>query len=338
MLEKNNKDTPMPTVSIIIPVYNAADTLPILLESIYGQGYIRLEVIFVNDNSRDGSLALLNSSKERLEKLGVKVKIIDHQVNCGVASARNSGLDNATGEYIYFVDADDIIEPTAIEELVGEALRTNSDIVGSDWFLSFKRTERRMRQSTFATPWEAIQKMLEGSMRWNLWLFLVRRSLYEENKIRFIPSKNMGEDLLIMIKLFASSKGVSHIKLPLYHYRQTNEHSLTKTYSAKHIEEVITNVNQVEEFLESGKYREQLGNLLHYLKLNIKLPLLISNVQTNFRLWLRWYSEANHFVLENKALSRRIRWLQLAAVKRQFWIVRLHYYLVVKVVYGVIYK
>lgn len=329
---------PGPVVSIIIPVFNAEDTLHVIIGSICRQTYLRLEVIFINDDSKDGSLEILQSSKKMLESLGMVVKIINHELNCGVAAARNAGLDNVTGEYIYYADADDEMEPTAVEKLIQEALRTNADIVGSNWFLSFNRGKREMKQSVFRTPWEAIRKMLEGSMRWNLWLFLVRRDLYEKNEIRFIPGQNMGEDLLVMIKLFACSNIVSHIQLPLYHYRQTNAHSLTKTYSTKHIKEVITNVNVVEEFLKVGKYNKRLGNLLYYLKLNIKLPLLISNKQANFRLWSKWYSDANHFVLENKAISRRIRWLQWAAVKKQFWIVRLHYYLVIKVVYGFIYK
>ena len=330
-----NNNTPL--VSIIVPVYNAEKMLHIALDTILAQSYRALEVVVVNDASTDFSRRIISSYIPFMEEKGIKVKDINHPKNQGVAAARNTGLDHASGEYIYYVDADDRLEVNAIEWLVRTALSERADIVGCNWFLSFKRNERVMPQPAFASPWEAIEKLLTGKMRWNLWLFMVKRSLYEDHGIRFIPGQDMGEDLLVMIKLFSYARSVGYLGLPLYHYGQANEQSLTKTYSAKHMEDVTANVAEVERFLLGSAYADRLGNLLDCLKLNIKLPLLISNQTSDYRRWLKWFPEVSGQATHHR-LPRRIRLIQWAAVRHQFWLVKMHYYFVIKFVYGVLYR
>lgn len=325
-------------VSIIVPVYNAADTLHIALNALLKQTYPAIELIFVNDCSTDESLAIVQKAERSFLEKGFRVEIVSHTRNEGVAAARNTGLDRATGGYIYYVDADDAIEAHAVEGLVQEAIARQADIVGCNWYLTFAKNERKMNQPAFSDPWDAIQKMLSGTMRWNLWLFLVRRSLYEENNIRFIPGKNMGEDLMVMVKLFALAQQVAYVDKPLYHYGQSNTASLTKTYSPRHMEEVSANIAEVERFLERSPYRGRIGGLMPFLKLNIKLPLLISSQTGNYRQWKNWFPEANRYALANKALSLRIRLLQWAAAKGHYWLLRMHYYLVIRLVYGIIYR
>ncbi|WP_316248131.1 glycosyltransferase family 2 protein, partial [Elizabethkingia miricola] len=138
--------------------------------------------------------------------------------NKGVAAARNTGLQNATGELIYFVDADDFIDERAIELLVKKQQENDADIVGCSWYLSFNQNKRRMNQPPFNNSLEAIQQMLHGKMRWNLWLFMVKRSLYEDYNIRFIPGVNMGEDLMVIMKLFVHANKVAFVNDALYHY------------------------------------------------------------------------------------------------------------------------
>ena len=330
---KNN-----PLVTIIIPVYNAAGNLPVALNALHKQQYCHLEIVMVDDGSQDNSLMIMDQYLPKLEQREMIVKIIRHEYNQGVAQARNTGLENATGDFIYFLDADDWLEPDALESLLEAAISQQADIVGCNWFLAFKHNERQMNQPTFKTPWQAIDAMLRGTMRWNLWLFLVRRSLYMDNQIRFTTGMDMGEDLLIMMKLFVRAGRVTHVDRPLYHYVQTNEQSLTKAYANEHFNQVTTNVKAVECQLLDSPYASQLGNGLNYLKLNIKLPLLISDQEEQYRRWLNWFPEANGQVMENKALPFRTRMIQWLAVKEQFLGLKLYYRFVIKFVYGVIYK
>ncbi|PRD56484.1 glycosyltransferase family 2 protein [Sphingobacterium gobiense] len=323
-------------VSIIIPVYNAADTLHVCLVSLERQSYDKLELIFVDDCSTDASVQLIEKFQEKLAKqTSSMVKLLRHAENQGVAAARNIGLDAATGDYLYYVDADDWLAPQAIELMLEEAERNDAEIVGCDWYLSFSKNERLMRQPTISIPEEGIRHFINGKMRWNLWLFLVKRSLYEDHQLRFIPKLNMGEDMMMMFKLFSLAKKVNHLPQALYHYGQSNEASLTKSYTDEHIEQVVQNVNEIAHFL--GEQKKEAVSSLDLLKLIIKLPMLISDDRRQYEKWRNWFSEANGYAWNNKEQSLRIRLIQWAAWKKQDWLLKLHYYLIIRVVYGLFY-
>lgn len=320
--------------SVIIPVYNAERKLPKCLASLKAQTYPDVECCFVDDCSTDGSLALIESFAR---DSGREVVICRHDVNKGVAAARNTALDAISGDVVCWVDADDWLEPTAIEKGVAAIESGNTDIVGWEWMLSFNQNERYMKQAPFATPVEALKNMMTGVMRWNLWLFMARRSLYEENSARFTPTMDMGEDLALMMRLFLHAKEVKLLPEPLYHYAQT-EASVSNGFTEKTIRQVTFNVGVVERAVSESAFAADLIPCMAFLKLNIKLPLLISDNKQNYAQWSSWFLEANPYIMQNKALPLRTRLLQWSASHKQWWLVRLYYRLVYKLVYGVIYK
>lgn len=326
-------------VSIIIPFYNASKTISTCLESIDDLNYPYLELLFIDDYSADNGFEVvqhfITSWCDGTDRIA---KIISHSNNRGVAAARNTGLDNASGKYIYYVDADDQLEPNTISDAVSLATQTDADIVGFNWYLAFEMNKRKMMQPAISSPTDALKKMMNGSMRWNLWLFLVKRSLYENNQIRFLPGMNMGEDLLVMIKLFAVSKNVVHLDRHYYLYRQSNSESLTKTYSETHMLQVNKNVDQAINFLQEKSLSFDLEKHAAFLKLNIKLPLLISHKISQYQRWQNWFPEVNQYAGTNTANSWRTRLLERWAFSGQFWLIKLYYYLVIRVVYGIIYK
>ena len=110
----------MVKVSVIIPVYNAEEFLDESINSVLNQSLEDIELICVNDGSKDNSLEILNN----FSKKDKRVKVFD-KPNGGCGSARNKGLDNATGEFIYFFDPDDYILPNALEELYANAIINN---------------------------------------------------------------------------------------------------------------------------------------------------------------------------------------------------------------------
>ncbi|HFK5575386.1 TPA: glycosyltransferase family 2 protein, partial [Elizabethkingia anophelis] len=312
-------------ISVIIPVYNAEKTLYKSIDSLINQSYPHLELIFINDCSQDNTLNILYQYEKKIvdNSKGLVIKIISHEENKGVAAARNTGLQNATGELIYYVDADDFIDEGAIELLVEKQQENDADIVGCSWYLSFNQNKRRMNQPPFNDSLEAIQQMLNGKMRWNLWLFMVKRSLYEDYNIRFIPGMNMGEDLMVIMKLFVHANKVAFVNDALYHYGQSNEDSLTKTYSEKHRREVTVNLYEVEKYLHKSSFFKSIGDGISFLKLNIKIPLLISDNKENYECWINWFPEANKFIMKNKDLPLRTRILQWLAIRKQYWILKL---------------
>lgn len=200
-------------VSVLIPAYNAEKTIHRCLDSILAQTYCDIEVIIVNDGSKDSTLAEL----QVYEKKDERVKVID-QLNCGVAAARNTALDNARGAYILYVDADDWIEPNMVERLL--KLVGNGDIVfcgndnadTSDRVMCVNKTETEI--------WDQQRQMLEfmkhKRMTGMLWNKLIRRSITDG--CWFNEKTGYGEDAEFLWKIIKKSRKMVVTNEVLYHH------------------------------------------------------------------------------------------------------------------------
>lgn len=333
---QKQKRTFNPTVTIVIPVYNVELYIERCARSLYEQSYPYIEYIWVNDASEDKSIQILKEITKQYSFRDSSVVILEHGVNKGLPSARNTGLAASRGEYIFHCDSDDVVDPDMISCFMDDAIRNNSDIVYSDWFLSFKKNERYMQQPAYTTSKECVKAMLSGCMRFNVWNKLVRRRLYMKNEIIFPSGYGMGEDIT-MIKLFIVAERVSYLPKAFYHYMQQNPKAFTKVFSEEHWQQLYHNVFDIKDFIKK-RYGDLYVNELHFFCLNVKLPLLITNDYSSYERWLVSFTESNIYINSNHLISSRIRWVQRMAVKRNFWLVRAHYYLIIKVIYGIIYR
>lgn len=328
------KETDKVKVSVIIPMYNVSKFLYRSVNSLYAQDLQGIELIFVDDCSTDDTIKVLHSLLRG--KDGIKVKVLYHSINLGVAVARNTALDAAGGEYLYYVDADDYIEPDTLSTLYKVAKSSNADIVGCDWFLSFRKKERRMYQPKVADGEDAFKKMAKGVMRWNLWMFLVKSSIYKKNNLRFIPQQNMGEDMMMMMKLTLLANKIVSVHRHFYHYVQSNRASLTKNYSEA-ITQITENLNSIEQFLLFYG-RNDLKKYLRFLELTLKQPYLISDKTESYELWQTTYPHANKYAGKNDESSWYTNLLQIAAKGKIYFFLKMYYWLVVRLRYGVLYK
>lgn len=199
----------IPKVSVIVPIYGVEAFIERCARSLMEQTLDGVEYIFVDDASKDGSIVLLKKVMEKYPAKNKAVSIIIHEKNKGLPAARNTGLEKANGEYIFHCDGDDFIESNALELLYNAAKENEADIVWCDWYLTFKKNERRMSEPSFVEPIDALKSMLGGGMKYNVWNKLVRRKLYTENSIYFPEGYGMGEDMT-MILLFAYAHKVYH--------------------------------------------------------------------------------------------------------------------------------
>lgn len=315
-------------VSIILPIFNAEISLRKCLNSIKAQTYRNIQLVAVDDCSTDGTLTLLKLFEE---ESGIETTIIHHEKNQGVAVARNAGLDNATGDYICWIDADDWFEPCAICNMVktiGE-----KDILGFDWTLEQDHS-RYMRQADWSTPLEAMKAMMTGTMRWNLWMFMAKRALFEENNIRFKPGQNMGEDMLVTFRLMLAAKSGKQLHEALYHYMAPGEMSVSHSMGEKQRNEVTKNFNDLTQEIKKSKYISILLPHIDSLKLFIKRPLLVTGQKADFKIWEEWMPEANKEALRSVGLPIHTRWLQRMAALNMWLGVKLYYI----IVYGILKK
>ena len=195
-----------------------------------------------------------------------------------------------------------------------------------------------MRQADYATPLEAVKNMTDGIMRWNLWLFAIRRAFAQKMQLRFLDGANMGEDMMFMLTAFSQARKVVQIHECLYRYNAVSTSSISRQFSAQRRREIEQNVLLVQRNLAASPCAEELGDAIQYLKLFLKLPLLISADTENYRLWHAWFPEANPYAFKNKRTAMRTRILQWMGVKRWWVGIKVYYYCVYKVVYGIVYR
>ncbi|MBQ8806705.1 MAG: glycosyltransferase family 2 protein [Bacteroidaceae bacterium] len=320
-------------VSVIIPIYKVEAFIEICVTTLMEQTLQEVEYIFVDDATPDGSIQILKEVVARYPERKEQVRIVHHEGNKGLPAARNTGMELATGEYIFHCDSDDYVELTMLEEMYNSAKALYADIVWCDWYLTFAENERYMKQPSFGTPMEALKAMLSGGMKYNVWNKLVRRTLYTDNSIEFPSGYGMGEDMTMMM-LFAHANKVAYIPKAYYHYVKTNANAFSQTYSDKHLQELRYNVQRIIDYMQE-MFGNALEKELNFFKLDVKFPFLIGN---NFKRWEEWYPEANKYILQNNSISDRSRYTQWLAFKKQYWLVWIYNQLLDKIVYGLIFK
>lgn len=242
----------LPLVSIIVPVYNAQSHLSRCLESICGQEYKNLELIVINDGSKDKSLPVC----EEFRKKDSRILLVD-KTNSGVSDTRNLGLKLAGGKYVQFVDSDDYIAPDYTARLVEAAEKTSADLVISPYTMVIPPGRRsrnrcwknsgRPRRHACCTPAgePGIRFLPEGvydkdtfarrlmdkpasyfySVLWNK---LYRRDILTRHDIRFTSEMRWAEDLVFNMQYIQYAEVFASIPQPGYYYVQ-NPQSICHT-------------------------------------------------------------------------------------------------------------
>ena len=216
-----------PMISIIVPVYKVEPYLRQCVDSILGQTYRDIEVLLIDDGSSDRCGEIC----DEYARIDNRIRVF-HTENRGVASARQTGLLEARGEYIGFVDSDDWIEPEMFRTMLSGIENANADIiVCAFWREHFSsRREHRIRETVY-TGKDALRALVEGTISNYLWDKLYHRALLQN--ILF-PIGKLYEDIPVMHQIVGKSNRTVLVQQPLYHYRQRPE-SITKEYSAKNL-------------------------------------------------------------------------------------------------------
>jgi len=327
-------------VSVIVPIYKVEKFIARCATHLFEQSLQEVQFIFVDDCSPDNSINILEETIALYPNRAANVNIFRHPVNKGLPSARNTGLEFAEGEYILHCDSDDWLDTDALYLLYNKGVSENADIIWCDWYLSFKNNERLMSQKVdmqnVITGFETIKLMLCGRLKYNVWNKLVKRTLYVDNNVHFPDGNGMGEDMT-MIKLFVFTDRVTYLPKALYHYVQLNNEAFTKKTTAQHFEQIKYNVDNIVSFVKN-KYGDSIEEYINYFKLNVKLPFLISYDIESYERWNLWFPESNAYIDKNVFFNMRTRMIQKAALHRQYWLLKLYYVFVVRIMYGIIYN
>lgn len=222
----------MKKVSVIVPVYQAENFIQKCVQSIRNQTYDELEIILIDDGSTDGSLQVCN---ELQEKDG-RIRVI-HQENRGVSVTRNRGIKEAVGEYILFVDADDVIEANMIEYMLQKGMETDSEIVicGFDYVyedrvetqIPIEKEGNYSKGYIYTNFWE----FYKGGILHNIGNKLYSKKILERNKILFNEYRPVLEDVQFCLDVIKEVDNVYICRDNFYKYiMQANQFSTQKRY------------------------------------------------------------------------------------------------------------
>ena len=212
-------------ISVIVPVYKVEKYLDRCVESIVNQTYKNLEIILVDDGSPDDCPAMCDAWAKKDERIQVI-----HKENGGVSSARNRGIDAATGDYIGFVDSDDWIDHDMYEALIGALENTGSDVAMCGfYFEAFSQTLCSEGCDCIVDKENILKTYILDKIRPELWNKLFSIDLFVEN-IRLDEKYQYAEDLLFNYYLLKNAKRVVGIKDCKYHYLQNSGNSSTTAY------------------------------------------------------------------------------------------------------------
>lgn len=242
-------------VSVVIPVYNVERYVAECLDSVLAQTLTDIEIICINDCSTDGSRAVVESYLEK----DARISLYDNEVNRGLATTRNRGLDRAKGKYVYFLDSDDMIERNALQELYSAAERDNLD--AAVFAARFIFEDESMRPKFGSNP--AAYKgdypdVMNGQELYKKWMelwdwmpsqprYFYRREFLVDNKIRYIDGM-LHEDETFAFDVLMHAERIRLLKEEYFIRRFRASSIMSSTPTMRNVDGCITILSHVDAF------------------------------------------------------------------------------------------
>ena len=244
----------LPRVSVIMPVFNAADTLNRAIVSFMHQSFEDFELIAVNDGSTDNSLRILNQLSEQDSRI-----VVLNKPNGGVASARQAGMDKARGDFFIHADSDDWVEKNMLEEMIACADKHKYDILIADYYVDrINCNAEIIKQSpkSFASL-EVLYSIYARDLFGGLCHKLIKKTAYDKVQAKFIIGMDYCEDKLLLTMILRNENlRIGYINKPFYHYVMTDS-SLTRRISRKSFSSLQTFNNLYPSYLpEDNRYSD----------------------------------------------------------------------------------
>ncbi|MDK0919115.1 glycosyltransferase family 2 protein [Clostridium perfringens] len=250
-------------ISVIIPCYNCEKYIDKCLDSILNQLNKNIEIILIDDGSTDNSY---NIAKSKLEKSNINYKILK-QKNSGVSTARNNGIKNSSGKYLYFIDADDYIENTFFEDILKLLIHQEYDIVA----FGFNKLKRDIILNNYSESYGYIKGVVNGEdilpdvLRYKkpiqIWSCIINRKVIKQNNLLFCTNYYYGEDREFLAKVLFHSKKVIMMNKNYYNYCIRDD-SATNTFNEKR----FSGLEATESLIQYILLRTSNRNLIECLK------------------------------------------------------------------------
>ncbi|MFZ2310915.1 MAG: glycosyltransferase [Patescibacteria group bacterium] len=290
-------------ISFIIPVYNSAKYLNECVDSILSQSYENFEIILVDDGSSDSSPSICDYYSARHNNI-----IVIHQENSGVASSRNVGIKQSSGDYLFFIDNDDWIDGSKIINLIGLIRETKADIIINKYCIVNENSKKSIGNNLLDN--KLIGSLNSSSIlkyfvdkRINImapWEYVVKRSVLIDNQIFFYPSNSGVDDSVFTPILFCYCNSFAINNDIIYFWRRRADSQGRKIVDDKYISKMISTITILESYI------------IKFDSKNKKDYLYFSVYKNFFALFGRYYDYSSkdrvllkEYFLDNKGLIKK---------------------------------
>lgn len=216
------------TISLIVPIYRVEKYIGEFAESVLGQPYPHIEFIFVNDDTDDSSIDVLEGLIDtKYSHLKDRIRIVK-QSHSGLPAARRTGLSYATGDYVWHVDPDDWVEKDAVARIAEVAERTAADLIYFNFMQEYSCGSKLKCEKRYdiSCKDEYVFNMFNQKAYACVWNKCIKRSVYDSHDV-FFPKHSYAEDTYLMTQLVSYCSSMSYLDMALYHYRKDNNASLS---------------------------------------------------------------------------------------------------------------
>lgn len=305
-------------LSVIVPVYNAECCLPRCIDSILAQSYRNFELLLIDDGSKDRSSAICDEYSERDDRIKVF-----HKDNGGVSSARNLGLDKAQGEWITFVDSDDSVSVSYLENLVSHSKGVDLVISYAEIIYSDGQHKREVYGSNLVTNnYDAL--FVDNDLNWHTspWAKLYNRSLCEDK--RFVEGMHIGEDLCFLYDYMLGCSKVYVSSDTDYFYYVDNLSSLTKRINKlseeqlayEKVSEAVERLVSIKEISDPIAIKK-MGWIIAYYVRRVLNAIYYDGQKRNFRERIRRVRSLN--------VEQYIKNIEISSYKERVYVLLLKY-------------
>lgn len=244
-------------ISIIVPVYNVEKFLPRCLDSLIGQTFNDYEIIIIDDGSTDGSPKIISNYIKKSSRKIIYIR----KKNEGQASARNIGIEQASGEYLMFVDSDDYIDIDTLQIVYNHAKEKNADIV---CFNSYKEENNHIKEYT-----REFKYVIDCKKRYIItqscpWGMLIKTQLIKLNKLYF-PKLRAYEDVAIVPSYVMHANRIEYIDNKLYYYCIRNGSTMNQISYSEKFEDIFDAMNNLYELFKKNNMIKQYHDEIEFL-------------------------------------------------------------------------
>jgi glycosyltransferase involved in cell wall biosynthesis len=270
-------------------------------------------LVLIDDGSTDSSGAIC----DRYAKMDSRIRVF-HKPNGGVSSARNIGVDNAKGQWITFIDADDWIEPSMLKELLAVALDNNADYVYCDQLFDYGKHQKYNRAATFASEHSIILKNFIKSIWTVIWSSLVKAEIYKKHNLRFSQNYTYCEDFLFAVKSMFYAQKIAYVPKAYYHYNQLNSTSCMQNLNPTKMRHEQSAYMDAIAFFKEQKVYETYAQEMGWRILKSKQEWVL-NIDTH-KEFMRLHPDSHKYIWSCPYINKKLKIMMWCLTHHLPWV------------------